>query len=186
MADLGYRVGNERAAEVFFDEWTTGDYSKIIRFCSSADAFQDIPFNLPGMFRVLHQRFPDARFVLTIRNSAEQWYQSICRFHTGKWSSAGQDPPTIQDLENANYIYPGWPAQYIQKVFGTPATDPYNKDLMISTYTDHIEEVMNYFAAYPGSLLILDISSLGAMRQLCNFLDQPYKGDEFPWKNKTK
>ncbi len=184
MTDLGYRVGNERAAEIFFDDWTQKKYARILRFCNSAQAFQDVPFSLPQMHVILHQRFPGSRFILTVRDCAQQWYQSVTRFHAKIWSDEGHCPPTRGDLENAEYIYKGWPAAFCRQVFQTSSEDPYNRDILLKIYKDHAAYAGEYFSKYPESFLQLNVAVPGALKKMCAFLDQPYTGGEFPWKNR--
>ena len=184
MMDLGYRVGNERAAEIFFDDWTQKTYSRILRFCYSARAFQDVPFSLPGMYVELHQRFPDSKFVLTIRDSAQQWYQSVIRFHAKIWSDDGHCPPTRRNLENADYIYKGWPAAFCREVFQTPPEDPYNRVVLLQFYKNHVASASAYFSTFPDAFLQLNIAQPGALKKMCGFLGRPYPGGEFPWKNR--
>lgn len=184
MNDLGYRVGNERAAEIFFDDWAQKKYSRILRFCNSAQAFQDVPVSLPGLYVKLHQRFPESRFVLTIRDSAQQWYRSVTRFHAKIWSEEGHCPPTRRDLENAVYIYKGWPAAFCRQVFQTPPEDPYNRDILLKFYRDHAECAGEYFSKYPESFLQINVAAPGALKKMCTFLGRPYAGGEFPWKNR--
>jgi len=184
MVDLGYRVGNERAAEIFLDDWAQKKYFRILRFCDSAQAFQDVPFSLPGMYVKLHQRFPDSRFVLTIRESAQQWYQSVTRFHAKTWSDDSHCPPSRRDLENAQYIYKGWPAVFCRQVFQTPLEDPYNRDILLKFYRDHAKQAGAYFSNYPESFLQVNVGAPGALQKMCAFLGRPYAGGEFPWKNR--
>ncbi len=185
MTDLGYRVGNERAAEIFFDDWTQKKYARILRFCNSAQAFQDVPFSLPQMHVILHQRFPDSRFILTVRDCAQQWYQSVTRFHAKAWSARGHCPPTPRDLENAEYIYKGWPAAFCRQVFKTPPEDPYKRDILLQFYNDYTGSICDYFSRYPDSFLQINVAAPGALKTMCGFLDTPYPGGEFPWKNRT-
>jgi len=184
IRDLGYRVGNERAAEIFLDDWAQQKHARILRFCESAQAFQDVPFSLPGMYVKLHQRFPDSRFVLTVRDSAQQWYRSVTRFHAKTWSDDGHCPPTRRDLENAQYIYKGWPAAFCRQVFQTPPDDPYNRDMLLRFYKGHAQSVCAYFSKYPGSFLQVNVGTPGALQKMCTFLGTPYTGGEFPWKNR--
>jgi hypothetical protein len=185
MTDLGYLVGNERAAEIFLDDWVEKKYSRIYRFCRSAQAFQDVPFSLPGMYLKLHQKFPDSRFILTVRDSAQQWYQSVVRFHAKAWSAPGHCPPTPGDLENAVYVYRGWPAVFCRQVFQTPIEDPYNRDMLLKFYRNYTDSICEYFSTYPDAFLQINVAAPGALKKMCGFLDTPYPGGEFPWKNRT-
>jgi hypothetical protein len=185
MSDMGYMLGNERAAEVFFDDWVRNDYSRILHFCSSGEAFQDIPFSLSGIYRELYKAFPDGKFILTVRDSAEQWYRSVTRFHAKAWSPGGNCPPTPMDLKRTVYIYRGWPARFCRKVFKTSAEDPYNYESLLKFYERHLEDVTDYFSNKPGSFLMINVAEAGALKKMCGFIGVSYSGGEFPWRNRT-
>ncbi len=52
--------------------------------------------------QALDQKFPGSKFILTIRNSPEQWYESLTRFHAVLF---GHDRiPTSDDLKAATYV----------------------------------------------------------------------------------
>ena len=100
LAGLGYKMGDQAKAELLMKEWSQRKFNNIIKFVKSADAFQDIPFSLPFSYIALDQAFPNSRFILTLRESEEDWYRSIVRFHSKKWAK-GKEMPSRQDLENA-------------------------------------------------------------------------------------
>jgi len=150
----------------------------------SAQAFQDIPFSLSFTFQALDQRFPGSKFILTVRDSPEQWYTSLTRFHAALFGKNGQIP-TLDDLKAAKKVYPGWAYEAKQLLYETPLDDPYNKEILISSYIAHNEAVREYFRHRPGDLLTLNVAEPGAYDKLCDFLGKPRSGKVFPWENKT-
>ena len=90
------------------EDWAKRDFNKIIKLCYSADAFQDAPFCFPYTYQVLHTKFPNAKFILSVRDSPQQWYSSITRFHSKIWGK-NNNLPTSKDLRDANYIFKGRP-----------------------------------------------------------------------------
>ncbi len=108
LSSFGLKVGNQVAAEVLTEDWSK--YKKadrIIRYCHTADAFQDLPFSKPKLYEDLDQAFPNSRFILTIRDTPEQWFQSLVNYYTKKFSTTNL-PPTEKDLANATYRYKGF------------------------------------------------------------------------------
>lgn len=75
MKELGYDVGNQRVAELLVYDYAIRDFQKIVEYCNSADFFQDTPFSKPYTYVILDHEFPGSKFILTIRDSAEQWYK---------------------------------------------------------------------------------------------------------------
>jgi hypothetical protein len=182
MMRLGYIVGNQRKAEMLFYEYTDGNFDPIIEYCKTAQVFQDFPFSAANTYKHLDKAFPGSKFVLTVRDSPEQWYNSLINFHS-KIFGKGKIP-TKQDLQNAVYIWKGRPWQ-INRLYGTPEDDPYNKDILINNYMQHNLEVMDYFKDRPNDLLVINVGEKDSYSKLMSFLniDSPYS--EFPWENKT-
>nr|WP_319510899.1 sulfotransferase [uncultured Draconibacterium sp.] len=184
MKDLGYVVGNQRTAELLFDDWANNNYDPIISYCRTAQFFQDAPFSLPKTYKFLDEAFPNSKFILTVRNSSEEWYNSLIRFHAKLWGKNGRIP-TKEDLMNANYIYKGRP-WHVKRVTGiTPEHDPYNKEKLIDHYEDYNTNVVDYFKNRPDDLLVLNVAEEGAYKKLTDFLGIQTLSDEFPWENKT-
>ncbi|MEZ5524769.1 MAG: sulfotransferase [Pseudomonadales bacterium] len=170
----------------FFDDWLKGDFTRIIDYCKSdGDAFQDIPFSLPGTFRHIDRAFPGSKFVLTIRNSADEWYNSLVSFHAKHFSESGSVPPTEKDLEEATYWRKGFIRDYCQFVLGTPINAPYEREAAINFYNQYNQEVMEYFESRSRDLLVLNVSDEHAYSSLCSFLGLPACDGVFPWENKT-
>jgi len=186
MKNLGYVVGSETKATMYFDDWARGDFHRIIEYCRhEGEAFQDIPFSLPATFREMDRAFPGSKFVLTIRESPEQWYRSIIRFHSKSCSASGNVPPTLTDLLSATYWRKGFLAEYCRKVLGTPADDPYDRQIVLDFYRTYNQGVQDYFAGRPDSLLVINVAKNGEHNRLTRFLGVPPGSDDFPWENKT-
>ena len=96
----GYVVGDQSQGERLLHDWYIRRFDRIISLVKTADFFQDTPFSLPYTYVVLDQYFPNAKFILTIRDSADQWYQSLVRFHSKIWSPSNASlAPTADDLK---------------------------------------------------------------------------------------
>jgi len=183
--DLGYKVGDQGAAELLIQEYGKRNFKEIIKYCGSAEAFQDAPFCFKYTYVALDQAFPKAKFILTLRNSPEHWYQSLINFHSQIHSPTGQIP-TESDLKNSTYRYRGFAWDVRQIVYGVnEGEDPYNKQLLISYYNDHNNAVMDYFR-FKSNLLIINLSDKSSYGKMCSFLNKAPVYAEFPWENKSK
>ncbi len=121
------------------------------------DAFLDNPW--PILFRELHQEFPQAKFILTIR-PPEEWIGSVVQ-HFGS-----ETTPTRE------WIYgPG---------HGSPLG---SEETYISRVTGHNRAVGEYFHRAPHSLLTLRITAGDGWEALCSFLDKPIPSSPFPYLN---
>ena len=67
LKQLGYKMGNQAKAELLIHDWAKRDFKEIVKFCRSADAFQDIPFSNDFTYEILDYAFPDSKFILTVR-----------------------------------------------------------------------------------------------------------------------
>lgn len=184
MANLGYVVGNQHQAELLFDDWVKRDFSKLVKYFRTAQFFQDVPMSYPYTYIAADQAFPGSKFILTVRDNPEQWYNSLINYH-GKLFGNGNIPPTAEDLKQANYVYKGFPYDSLKKVLNVADEDLYNKEMLIDNYLLHNKIVQNYFMYRENDLLVLNVAEKGAYKKLCTFLDKKCTSTDFPWKNKT-
>ncbi|MEO6421592.1 MAG: sulfotransferase [Candidatus Nitrotoga sp.] len=183
LKSLGFRMGNQAQGEMLLDDWARRDFRRIVTLCKTADAFQDVPFSMPWTFQALDLAFPGSRFILTVRDTPDDWYQSLIRFHTkivGKCRI-----PTADDLRDFNYRYKGFLWRSAQINYGVNEHTLYNKELYTGHYMWHNQMVMNYFVFRPQDLLVLNLKDSESMLKLCNFLQVPYTGQSMPHENKS-
>lgn len=183
LEELGIIVGNQRIAELLFDDWVRRDFRRLIRYCHTAQAFQDAPFSYADTFVALDQAFPGSKFILTVRDSSEQWYQSLTRFHSKLWGNGAI--PTAEDLKNAEYLYKGFAYDTKKMVHRTPDNNIYDKETLIRFYETHNTTVINYFAYRRDDLLVINVAEKDSYQKLCQFLGVTPVRSDFPWENKT-
>ncbi len=184
LRSLGYRIGDQAKGELLLKEWAVRDFSNIIKLCKTADAFQDIPFSNDFTYTVLDHAFPKSKFILTIRNNKDEWYESLTRFHT---KIIGKNRlPTAKDLQAFEYRYKGflWDAQVAK--YGIDETTLYDYKTYTDQYEMHNARVREYFKYRPNDLLVLNVSDDDAMEKLYTFLSIPYHGEKMPHLNKSK
>lgn len=181
---LGLKVGNQAKAELLIHEWAKRDFRKIIRYCRWAEAFQDVPFSYPDTFAAVDAAFPGSKFILTIRGSSTEWYESLVRFHT---QLVGKNRiPTADDLRQFNYRYRGflWDAQRLR--YGADEKTLYDRDLYIRSYEEHNRNVLDYFKNRPEDLLVINVAKADAMEKLLAFLGYSYAGQDMPHANSSR
>ncbi len=185
LTQLGFKVADQRQGELMLEDWSRRDYKTIIDFCRhSGDAFQDIPFSLPFTFQALDIAFPRSKFILTIRDNPEQWYNSITSYHSLLFGNG--KIPSADDLRSEKYVHEGWMWLNNRLIYNTPEDDIYNKELMIKHYNYHNEMVTDYFRHRKNDLLILNLAHPAAYKQLCEFLEiKNTDAKLFPWENRT-
>jgi hypothetical protein len=184
---LGFNVGNQYTSESLFDEYQKGSYDNFFKYCNQHTFFQDIPFSIPKFYKILDNKFPNSKYILTIRNSADEWYDSLIRFHsmTSHIESNGKIP-TSDDLKNSKYIRLGWLFDVHTTIFNTPIDEPYNRNILINTYNNHINDVIDYFKNRPDDLLVLNLGKPNSYTSFKKFIGVNSRFDQFLHKNKSK
>ena len=180
----GLETGDQNAGERLLHTYLKRDFSPIISLCHTAEAFQDVPFSLPFTFQTLDQTFPNAKFILTVRNSATEWYESLVRFHSKRLTD-GKRVPAKEDLKNDNYSYPGFNWEATKFVYNIPDEDPYNQEILTSFYRRHNQNVEDYFR-YRDNFIKINVANDADYARLCSFLELKSTADKFPWENKSK
>ena len=123
--------------------------------------FSDVPF--PGLYRELHARFPNSRFVL-VRRDSESWWESIAR----QWALA-DGPHFLGPFEAIQY---GLPA-------GTRVTAN-ERETLIGSMLRHNEAVRQFLEG-SGRLFVGDLEDVELGAKLTRFLGkQPLEGHELP------
>jgi hypothetical protein len=135
-----------------------GDYERVLQMLRGYDAVEDTPWYM--IYRELDRLIPGSKFIHTIRDE-ESWYRSVSR-HIGH-------------LRNPMHEW----------IYGREKGLPRDhRDNTIQVYRKHNEEVLEYFKARPGDLLVMDFSKGAGWKELCNFLDQPVPEEPFPHANR--
>ena len=123
------------------------------------DAFQDNPW--PLVYREMDAMWPDAKFVLTVREP-EQWIQSQMK-HFGATST-----PMRELIYGAGKGAPiGNETHYIQRV------------------KTHNAAVRDHFAGRPDKLLEMEFAKGDGWKELCGFLNLQVPDKEFPHRNRA-
>ena len=182
--DLNFVIGNQRRAEKLLPQYKSGNINAIINYCKSAQVFQDFPFSYPETFKHLDKAFPNSKFILTVRDSPEQWYRSLTTFHAIKFGNGSI--PTQGDLQKAPYVWKGWLWECNRIIYKTPESDPYNKEILIKSYIDYNNSVINYFRNRPNDFIVINLSDKGSYNKLMSFLEIDSPFFDFPWENKTQ
>jgi len=122
------------------------------------DAFQDFPW--PLLYKELDKKFPNSKFILTIRESNNWIKSNLNHFGSG-------------ERESLKLIYG----------VGHPKG---NEQIYLNRYNTHNQEVLEYFKNRPNDLLILNFQKGDGWIKLCNFLDKKIPSEPFPHKQKAQ
>lgn len=149
LEEVGYTVhGFDRRLS---DELMIGNYAPIFRAARRADALRDFPWSV--LYRELDQRFPNSKFILTLRSS-ESWLESYVRHRD-------ENPKTPLH----RWLYSG---------------DDTDDDRVVTVYEEHNAAVRHWFRGREDQLLLLDVISGHGWAELCDFLGIPAPDRPFP------
>lgn len=183
LRQLGYRLGDQAAAEMLLRDWSRRDFRQIVKYCQTADAFQDIPFSLDDTYQAVDGAYPGSKFILSLRESAQQWYDSLVRSHTRLLGKGRR--PTAQDLQEFSYRYRGWLWENAQMIYGVNESTLYDRDLYMAHYQAHNEGVRAFFRHRPDDLLVVNVGEPSAVEKICRFLGKSPAGQQMPFLNRN-
>jgi len=180
---LGYVVGPQIVAESMLPDYAKRDFRALLAFCDTAEVFQDAPFSWPETYLHLYQRYPNAKFVLTIRDNSEQWYRSLVQFHKNVVKSDGT--PSAEDLANHHYRWKGFLLEVQKIVYGATNQSLYDKNLYIQSYEDHNRAVQLFFSG-KKNFLCMNLADANSAEKLSEFLNIDKAKIVIPHVNKTQ
>lgn len=143
-----------------FNHYRAGRIDELLDWVDRYDSFEDWPW--PLIYQEIDQRFPDAKFILTVRTSPEIWYQSLCKM------AVRMGP--LNDYERHIYGY---------------SMPQGRKKQHIEFYQRHVAEVQEYFAGRENKLVKVCIGNQEHEQQLAEFLNIDLPGKPLPKTNES-
>ena len=137
-----------------------GNQEPALRFAAQYDSFDDAPWCL--IYEELDRRFPESKFVLTVRRDSTTWLKSF-RAHNQivmgvMLDEEGRRPPGC--------TVPVWPDG-------------------VAGYERHNDAVRAYFRNRPGDLLEICWDTGVSWDTICDFLEFPVPDVPLPHENRT-
>ena len=143
-----------------------GDYQPALDYASRFRAFEDRPWNVGTIYRALATHFPDARFVLTLRQP-ERWWGSVER-----WLSVSK---------------PGKRDEYCRHLRVDPALANAGVEAlqapMLARYREYNDAVIQHFEG-TQRLLVVDFEAGDGWPELSAFFGTPPPDVPFPMANR--
>lgn len=158
---LGYKTRDYPG----LSHYSTGDLSSIDpALLEEFDALTDTP--IPSFFRELDARFPDAKFILTLRDR-EGWLNSCKKQFTQK----------LADKQNEAHN------RLFMDLYDSTVFD---EEKFSSGYDRFVQSVHDHFKDRPGKLLTMNVVAGDGWEKLCPFLGKPLPDLPFPKANVTR
>jgi hypothetical protein len=196
LKDLGYKLGNQADAELLTDYILKKRYIFLYKYIKTANAFQDLPFSLRNIYKLIYKKYPHAKYILTVRNDEMQWLNSLENFTKKRFESECKekidlDNILLEDMKKLNYRYKNMSYNNFRRIWHGDKniifsdTKLFDEEYCKYYYNKHIEEVKNFFQG-KNNLLIINVEKKDSYKELCEFLDKKTLYDEFPHLNRTK
>jgi hypothetical protein len=152
LRDYGFRCVGWSADQTneWSEAWYEGNYERIFTSLdfTVANAYEDSPWFLPGFYKVLYHRFPNAKFVLFTRDS-NSWFQSMEHHSRGNIIGKSRIHAKIyrRELEYFDLLKMGDFDEEIENTFGTDKTMKLtgHADYYKEIYRLHNTEVQDFF-----------------------------------------
>jgi hypothetical protein len=181
LEDLGYFLPDQRVQEILFlhliDEVKLG--STFRSFINRYTAFQDVPFSQGTLYQALARSFPNAKFILTIRDP-DQWFNSLKRYHRQQFNIEEQSLITEESvITRFNYLYPIYMYRYTRnflRPYSRPDQKPdwsrlYDRKWYIGEYNRRNTEIIDFFSDATDRLLVIDLTKEKTTEKINNFLN---------------
>lgn len=153
---LGYR--DAQGIATFDRGYTDLDYIEAMNAENDPPNVSRRGFPWSAFPAYLLDRYPDAKFILTIRDP-ESWWRSM-------FTAWGRDSIAIHD----------WFFE----------CDKIEKQQYIFKFCDHNRNCLNFFADKPSKLLVMNVTAGDGWERLAPFLGVADPGVSFPYRNKTE
>lgn len=180
----GFSIGDEAVGHILTEDWLVhGRTDRILGYVETAQVFQDKPFSTDGLYKVLDEAYPDAVFILSVRASDQEWFDSWIRHHKNRYSGDPKRLPTMDELKRfSNWLYKGYFFDSDAMQWGEE--NIYNEEVYKAGYNRHIAEVRAHFEGRPGKLLEICLSRPGEFNRLKAFLRVKSQENKFPHANR--
>jgi len=152
--------------------WLDGNIDVIFDYCKRYKSFEDNPWCFGDLYKKLDKRFPNSKFILTIREP-NAWYNSFVRFLT----------PPGKSITDITYKGGERNLRAHKEIWGVTGNSMEGfKESYINQFTLRNQEIQEYFKGRENDLLVIDITNGSNDRwdKICNFLHMPIQKNEFP------
>ena len=176
LSILGYSVahGTWRSVHTnyLYAQYVNNNIDELLYFVKSSkfNCFSDGPWFSPNLYSILEKEFPNAKFILSERNS-ELWFDSL----RGMLLKTGYINSVDGIYKSEQYGLTLW----FKKVFKTSQLD---KKKLIEIYNKHNQDIISFFKNKPGKLIKFELKNID-WKCICQPLGVELPNIKFPKKN---
>jgi hypothetical protein len=170
LISMGYLVLHDQPPSLF-QRMLNNDIAPLKN--TEFDAFINV---FPKAFFLYDVEFPNSKFILTTRDP-ETWFNSLKAWRIFHETPATEDSPLQPLLASSDDLDHYRRLESIEN-YGSIGI---NREAFIYKFTQHIEEVKQYFRERPGDLLVLPLESPNKSALLSDFLSKGWPdGTAYP------
>ncbi len=137
----------------------SGDVESLMDIAENYNSFENYPWSF--VYEQAFHRFPDSKFILTVRTTPFRWFNSMSHHARRKG-----------------------PKEERQLVYGHSMPNLFEEE-DIAFYKNHLKQIRDFFSEHDSSrLLEVCWAHEDGWEELCTFLDKPIPELEFPHLNR--
>lgn len=173
FSEAGFRVAPQWRGETLIHHSRFSPSDEFWRWVERYEVFQDAPFSWTWFLPLLINRYPDALYVLSVRDE-EDWFESLINHHYEhlQLPRTASNEEIKAKMQADTYIAPGYMYDSYIKQYGEPGIEPmYDKTRLIDGFRQH--NLLAQSLVPDSQLLLLDVASSSSASSLCEFLGLP-------------
>ena len=141
--------------------WSENNLNPILKEAEKYNNFEDWPW--PLVYKELFKKFENAKFILTIRDTPEDWYSSLC-----------------------NHALRTGPTEFRKRIYGYYMPHDFKSE-HINFYNNHNKGVIRFFKKNaPEKLLVISFKDGNRWEKICDFLNNEIPETDFPFLNRNR
>jgi hypothetical protein len=194
VSELGYNLCPEKIAHQYaFPDVYQNDFNSMISLLNNPryNLFEDVPFSLPKIYKEIYKNRPNDLYVLTIRNSVDNFIDSVLNYYEPYLSHKHINNFSHKQFFHHNYYFVDNIRLYglhysFFELWGLENTNNIKQKLK-DLYNKHNDDVINFFESKNSSnFMVIDVSKKGELKKLTNWLNIKNNKQDFSWENKSK
>lgn len=154
LDQLGFKTGTfAHMAKLGLDDWFENNFQE--DYIKDYEALTDLP--LVGFYQSLNSRYPNSRFIYTIREKSGWLNSCEKQFTTAPKRKFGR--------KTNHFVY---------------GSEKFDLEIFSAAYDKYSTEIPSFFSDKPSQFLILDLFSGDGWEKLCGFLHKDIPDTPFP------
>jgi hypothetical protein len=154
------------------------------------DFYEDMPFSLLNVYKNLYIHRPQDYYVLTLRDTTEQWVESAYRYYVNSLDTINLN----KDNKPYDIFYHGRGIPNRTRNYLTAQMRNWGinsnvnlKENLKDVYNRHVDDVFDYFDnKIDSNFISINVSKENELKKLSNFVGFETKENNFVWSNKSK